>query len=121
MSCLRPHTPPAHPERLRAIGGGTANDAWLQGIADITGRRVEAVERPALAGALGAAACALVGSGRFAGFGRLGEVVRVRRAFAPNPAVRGVLDERFASYSDVYSGLEGPYRRANGKRFSPQR
>ena len=31
---------------LRATGGGATNDLWLQGIADITGRTVAAVDRP---------------------------------------------------------------------------
>lgn len=105
------------PERLRAIGGGTANDAWLQGIADITGRIVEAVERPTLAGAVGAAACALVGAGLANGFDVLDRVVRVRREFTPDPARRGELERMLQSYRDVYAGLAGAYRRANAERF----
>ena len=38
---------------LRAIGGGACSDVWMQILADVTGRRVEAVENPREAGAMG--------------------------------------------------------------------
>jgi xylulokinase len=102
---------------LRATGGGATNDLWLQGIADITGRTVAAVDRPVFSGTLGAAACVLVGSGRFAGFNALDQLVRVRRTFQPNPELKPMFDERFAAYQEVYRGLEKAYRLANYQRF----
>jgi len=106
-----------HPASLRATGGGATNDPWLQGIADITGRTIGAVEEPAFSGTLGAAACVLVGSGRSKGFNALDPLIRVRRTFQPNPDLKPMFDERFAAYREVYRGLEKAYRVANQKRF----
>ncbi len=105
------------PAILRATGGGAVNDPWLQGIADITGRAIAAVERPAFSGTFGAAACALVGRGRLAGFNALSEWIRVRRTFQPNPELKRMFDERFTAYRGVYRGLEQAYRLANQQRF----
>ncbi len=102
---------------LRATGGGATNDLWLQGIADITDRTVAAVEQPIFSGTLGAAACVLVGSGRFEGFNALDRLIRVRRTFQPNPDLKPMFDERFAAYREVYRGLEKAYRLANYVRF----
>ena len=106
---------------LRATGGGATNDLWLQGIADITGLAVAAVEQPIFSGTLGAAACVLVGSGRFESFDALDQLVRVRRTFQPNPELKPMFDERFAAYREVYHGLAKAYRLANHKRFSNYR
>ena len=106
-----------HPASLRATGGGGTNDPWLQGIADITGRTVGAVEQPAYSGTLGAAACVLVGSVRFEGFNALDQLIRVRRTFQPNPDLKPMFDERFATYREVYRGLDKAYRLANQQRF----
>ena len=102
---------------LRASGGGATNDLWLQGIADITGRTVAAVEQPIFSGTLGAAACVLVGSGRFEGFNALDQLIRVRRTFHPNLELKPMFDERFAAYREVYRGLDKAYRLANYERF----
>ncbi len=105
------------PIELRAAGGGATNDPWLQGIADITGRTVVAVERPAFAGTLGAAACAFVGSGQFDGFQALERFVRVRRNFQPDPGLEDFFDEQYRAYREVYRGLRRAYHLANHQRF----
>ena len=48
---------------LRAIGGGASSDVWMQILADVTGRRVEAVEHPREAGAMGVALASAVAMG----------------------------------------------------------
>jgi xylulokinase len=103
--------------RLRATGGGATNDPWLQGIADITGRKVEAVEEPTLSGTLGAMACVLVGSGEMKGFAPLETRTRVRRSYQPDTRLRPVFDEGFRAYQDAYRSLAKTYQRANGQRF----
>lgn len=110
------------PPELRVVGGGASNDTWLQGIADITGRTVAAVEEPTFAGARGAAACALVGAGCLNGFAALESRIQVRQRFLPNPDLAALFAERFAAYQGVHFGLRNAYRRANAARFSaPQR
>src|SRR4051812_14701938 len=46
---------------IRGVGGGFIGTSWTQIIADVLGRRIECIERPQDAAAVGAAACALVG------------------------------------------------------------
>jgi xylulokinase len=107
-----------NPERIRAIGGGSVNDSWMQGIANITGKRVETVDRPTMAGALGAASCAFVGSGMFDSFHRIREHIQVTNTFEPDPSLTDLYTRLFQSYKDVYRGLRDPYIRANLDRFN---
>ena len=49
-------------------GGGSKNKSWMQLIADITNRKIITTSQPVNAGAIGAAMCAMVGSGIFKDF-----------------------------------------------------
>ena len=106
------------PGRIRAIGGGSVNESWMQGIADITGKIVETVDRPTMAGALGAASCAFVGSGQFDTFHRMRDFIKVTHTFAPDPSRTDLYTSLFNSYRDIYRGLKKPYIRANLERFN---
>jgi xylulokinase len=106
------------PQKIRAIGGGSVNRAWMQGIADITGKTVETITQPTMAGALGAAACVLVGSGYFKNFDKVNQILEVKDSFHPNPEVAGTYDRLFASYKDIYHGLKRAYINANRERFA---
>lgn len=107
-----------HPEKIRAIGGGSLNNLWMQGIADITGMRVETTNQPTMAGALGAAACAFVGSKTYKSFRQVNEFIVVKKTFEPNLSNRDVYNELFNSYKNVYSGLRKAYIEANRERFN---
>lgn len=102
---------------LRAIGGGSINDKWMQGIADITGCRVETTSQPKMAGAIGAAMCAFVGSGIFQKFESVNNIIKVKKQFDPNPENRDIYNELFVSYKNIYKGLKKAYIKANGERF----
>lgn len=106
------------PEKIRAIGGGSVNAPWMQGIADITGKTVETTNRPTLAGALGAAACAFVGNGSYKNFSEVHKYIEVKESFFPDPKTREVYDALFLSYKNVYSGLRKAYIKANSVRFN---
>lgn len=106
------------PARIRAIGGGSVNDQWMQGIADITGKEVETISQPTMAGALGAATCAFVGSKVFKEFQDISRCIEVRSTFQPDPSQKKIYDTLFSSYKDVYHGLRKAYIRANLERFS---
>lgn len=106
------------PGRIRAIGGGSVNDQWMQGIADITGKTVETITQPTMAGAIGAASCAFVGSRVYDGFHDINQFIEVRKSFSPDPAKRKIYDTLFQSYKDVYKGLKKAYIRANLERFN---
>jgi xylulokinase len=106
-----------NPGRIRAIGGGSVNDSWMQGIANITGLTVETVDRPTMAGALGAASCAFVGSGHYDSFQQIREIIKVERSFQPDPSLNELYTKLFHSYQDIYRGLKKAYISANMERF----
>ena len=106
------------PEVIRAIGGGSVNESWMQGIANITGKTVETINRPTMAGALGAASCAFVGSGHYNSFHQVNQFIEVKKSFRPDPSLEELYTKLFHSYKDVYRGLKKAYIRANLERFN---
>lgn len=107
-----------NPEKIRAIGGGSVNENWMQGIANITGKVVETTTQPTMAGALGAATCAFVGSGQMDSFHEISRFVGVRHTFYPDSSLEGLYGELFESYKQVYRGLKKAYVSANLERFN---
>ncbi len=108
------------PEKITAIGGGSVNERWMQGIANITGKTIETLTQPTMAGALGAASCAFVGCGIFQDFHQVKQCIEVRSSYSPDPAYTELYDHLFQSYKDVYKGLKKAYLRANLKRFNQE-
>ncbi len=106
------------PITIRAIGGGSVNENWMQGIANITGKRVETIGRPTMAGALGAASCAFVGSGHFDSFDQINQFIEIQNTFTPDPAVKELYEDLFRSYKHIYRGLKKAYIEANLERFN---
>jgi xylulokinase len=106
-----------NPGRIRAIGGGSVNERWMQGIANITGKKIETINHPTHAGALGAAACVFVGSGFFANFGEIKSLVKVSKTFTPDTSSSDLLEEQFRTYRRIYHELKGLYKKTNSNRF----
>ncbi len=83
---------------LRAVGGGSRSDAWIQLSADILGRpfiRPQITE----AGVLGAAIVAGVGCGIFSSPAEgVALMVKPERTFEPNPRKQQLYEPRFALY-----------------------
>jgi xylulokinase len=100
-------------ETVRAIGGGAKSDTWMQIFADVTGRRIEAVEKPQDAGAVGAALAVPVGLGIYKDYSQIREVVRVRRAFEPDPANKQTYDLLFEHFKLLYARLSPAYKSLN--------
>jgi xylulokinase len=105
------------PDKIRAIGGGAVNEDWMQGIANITGKVVETTTQPTVAGALGAACCAFVGSGKMDSFHEIKHFIGVRHTFQPDPSLQSLYTELFSSYKQVYRDLRKAYVDANLERF----
>jgi xylulokinase len=87
---------------LRAIGGGAKSDLWMQVMADVTGRKVEAVDKPQEAGALGCALAVAVALGIFSDYKEIKRVVKLRGTFEPEEA-------RSADYQKLYENFRGLY------------
>ena len=105
------------PTKIRAIGGGSVNDRWMQGIANITGKTVETMLQPTMAGTRGAAACVFVGSGHFKSFHDINNIIHINNTFLPDSTHSKYFDKLFKDYKNIYSSLEHTYRMANAKRF----
>jgi len=103
---------------VRIIGGGALTGAWMQIIADITGKRIDVVKDPRNAGALGAAVVALIGLGELSGFDAVRDFVKVEKSYEPDPANKDIYDKLFIDYQNIYKGLESAYKTANGARFT---
>ncbi|MCX7706534.1 MAG: FGGY-family carbohydrate kinase, partial [Anaerolineae bacterium] len=95
---------------LRAVGGGSRSDAWIQLSADILNRpfiRPKVTE----AGVLGAAIVAGVGSGVFPSLAAGVEImVQPERVFEPNPDKQPLYDARFALYQRLGPLMRGYLR-----------
>jgi len=106
------------PSKIRAIGGGSVNSQWMQGIADIIGLPVETITQPSMAGALGAASCVFVGSQVFTDFHEINQFIKIKNIFTPDTSNKKIYDKLFQSYKNVYNGLEKAYIEANLERFN---
>lgn len=91
--------------RLRAIGGGTRSDIWMQTLADVTRRPVERVGHPRLAGAIGAALVAAVGTRDLPSVRAIAERVTVERTFVPRPETFATYERAYATFRSLYAPL----------------
>ena len=105
-------------ETLRAIGGGSVNDKWMQGIANITGKTIETITEPRMAGTIGAAMCAFVGNGTFNGFSEVSGFIQVDKRFEPDFDKKLIFNSLFKTYKSLYYELKRTYRNINLKRFN---
>lgn len=105
-------------ETFKVVGGGALNKSWMQIISDITGIEFTTVKQPRSAGALGAAIIALKGLGEISDFANAEKYVQIDNTYQPNSKNFSVYDKMFASYKDIYYGLEEAYKRANGAKFT---
>ncbi|NLE75525.1 MAG: hypothetical protein GX605_02075 [Chloroflexi bacterium] len=105
-------------DRLRAIGGGARGNPWMQIMADVTGKRIEPVPNPQIAGAVGCALIAAVGLGIYPDFAALNAIIKPERVFEPNPDTRPVYDTLYGAYKEIYHSLQGTYGTLNRERFA---
>lgn len=105
-------------QSLRITGGGSQNDRWMQIFADVTNRRIITTDQPKMAGALGAAMCAFVGSGAFTSFSSVQEIVDEKNVFEPNRENSKIYDKLYKDYKNVYRSLRSAYKKSNANRFT---
>lgn len=98
---------------VRAIGGGARSDLWMQVVADVTSRRVEATENPQEAGALGCALAVSVALGNCPGYVDIKNKVRVRSTYEPRNENSDTYDRLFKAYRSAYPALSKLGRNLN--------
>ncbi|MCT4647199.1 MAG: FGGY-family carbohydrate kinase [Carboxylicivirga sp.] len=106
------------PSKIRAIGGGSVNEGWMQGIANITGLEVETVDNPTMAGALGVATCVFVAEGILDSFSEVKAFIKQKATFQPDLEQKELYEKLFCSYKAIYKGLKKAYAQANLERFN---
>lgn len=102
---------------LKITGGGSLSRTWMQIIADVTQRKIITTSQAKNAGALGAAMCAMVGSGTFASFSEIQRLIRPVEEFVPNPDTKNVYDALYNTYQQLYHNLKHSYAEINQQRF----
>jgi xylulokinase len=91
---------------LRSMGGSANSLVWTQLKSDVTGCEIE-VPASDTATTLGAAMLAGVGTGVYGGFDEAVErTVRIRRTHRPSERLRGVYDEGYRVYRELYEKLK---------------
>jgi len=93
------------PERIRASGGAAHSDVWMQMLADAFQIPVEIPEGTEL-GALGAAICAAVATGRYPSYKSACDgMVCFSRRFDPNPRLADLYHRKFARYKKLLEAM----------------
>ncbi|MBI3172214.1 MAG: FGGY-family carbohydrate kinase [Chloroflexi bacterium] len=97
---------------INIVGGGAQSDVWCQIFADVMNVEIKQVSDPIYANARGAAWIGAVGLGEIS-FNDVPKLVEFKRSYVPQSMNRGVYDERFAVFKDVYQHMKSVYKRLN--------
>lgn len=100
---------------IRIIGGGAQSDMWCQIMADVLDRPIHQMENPLQANTLGAALLASLALGHLE-VEEIGQIVKARRTFTPNPAHRSLYDEQFSAFTAIYNKNRSIYKKLNLQR-----
>jgi len=99
-------------DRIVVGGGGANSDVWCQIFADVLDRPMRQLNDPVQANARGAALIGAVGLGEVE-FRQVHELTSYRKTYTPNADLRGLYDDRFGVFTEIYKRNKGIYRRLN--------
>ncbi|MEA4811600.1 MAG: FGGY-family carbohydrate kinase [Anaerolineaceae bacterium] len=97
---------------INLVGGGAQADVWCQIIADVMNVEIRQVKDPIYANARGAAWIGAVGIGEI-NFEDIHSLVKIQKIYLPTPEHRGIYDEGFAVFKELYKKLNPIYKRLN--------
>ena len=97
---------------INLVGGGASSDIWCQIHADVLNRTIKQVEDPIQANARGSAFIASVGLG-YISFDDIPKYIKIRNTFEPNPDNRGIYDELYGAYLEIYKKNKDIYKKLN--------
>jgi xylulokinase len=93
-------------EMMRAIGGGSKSEKWLQMKADVFGKPVYSLQ-VSEAASLGAAILAGKSINVYSSLGEAVDLlVKPNRCFEPNPHMTGQYEEKYQKYKALYKSLK---------------
>jgi Sugar (pentulose and hexulose) kinases len=90
-------------EAIRFVGGGALAPLTCQILADILGRKIETVDSPQNAGAIGAAVTAAVGLGLISSIDEAKALIKVHAVYEPNIQNKATYDTYFEVFKSLYS------------------
>lgn len=94
------------------IGGGANSAVWSQVIADIYNRPIRQVREPLMANSRGTAMLALLAL-KIVGLDEAAKAVEINKTFEPTAANRGLYDEMFERYVEIYNRNAVIYNKMN--------
>lgn len=93
-------------ETLRAVGGGSKSDLWMQIIADVIGKKIEILNIDE-AGTVGTAILAGKALGIYDSYKRaVGKFINVKRTYYPNESRNSEYKEYYEKYKKVYTSMK---------------
>lgn len=99
-------------ESIRFIGGGAHSAVWSQILADVLGTPIDQMKDPLTANSKGTAALALVSIGAM-DWVEVARKIEVKRRFEPNPAHRGLFEEKSRMFVKFFGRNSGWFRALN--------
>ncbi|MDY7232422.1 xylulokinase [Hyalangium rubrum] len=102
-------------EGIRLIGGGARSQLWCQILADVLDRPIHQVDEPVLANARGAALQAAVALGHLT-VEEIPQLVTISRTYTPDARNRGLYDELFREFLNLYKSNKAIFARLNRPR-----
>ena len=102
-------------DTVRFCGGGALGKATCQILADILQRNVEVVDSPQNIGAVGAAACIVVGMGILPSIKDVKKLIPAKVTYRPNPANKAVYDRNFEVFKNLYKSNKKNFALLNGQ------
>ncbi len=89
-------------DSINYIGGGANSAVWSQIMADVLNRPIKQVKEPLMANSRGTAMLALLALGMM-DIDRAAQAVEINKVFEPNVANKGLYDELFERFVEIYT------------------
>ncbi|MDF3820000.1 FGGY-family carbohydrate kinase [Leptospira sp. 96542] len=89
-------------DHIRFVGGVARSAFICQILADMTGKKIERIVHPENAGAMGAAALAILGLGKVKTFAEIKTMIPISDVFLPNLKYKSVYDKNFRVFKRLY-------------------
>lgn len=99
-------------DRINIVGGGAQSAVWCQIFADIMNLEIRQVQDPVCANARGAAWIGAVGLGEIQ-FRDVESLTRYKSIYSPQAINRGVYDQHFVIFKEIYRKMSGIYKKLN--------
>jgi xylulokinase len=99
-------------KQINIVGGGAQSDVWCQIFADVMGVCIRQVDEPVYANARGAAWIAAAGLKQIS-FTDIRRLVKVKKAYSPEPVNQAVYLQRYEQFLDVYKAIKPVYHKMN--------